>query len=303
MYFANNRWLENSPLSSKSRAPGLTLQQVFPLDELDRIPTMFFGYPYAGIVEQWYFHNDAFSIPFQSDTTWIHCRHTIRFGAVFTPEGESELANPSNNNTNGSYTFLGELTGNPLADFMLNYASNYTETALDPFGKYRWYNLEPYIEDQVKLRKNLTLTAALRYEFYRPEHELHNMLGGFDPALYNPAEAPTVNQDGEITNNGNPLDGIIVAGNNSYAGANSSPYGQALFPSHKLAFAPRLGSLGIPSRMARRRFVPGTAFSTTDGAHTANLERTTLLSTAPSIFSALRLIIPAEHQVRFFRRV
>ena len=241
MYFANDKSLENSPLSSKSRAPGLTLQQVFPLDELDRIPTMYFGYPYAGIVEQWYFHNDAFSIPFQSDTTWIHGRHTIRFGAVFTPEGKSELANPSNNNTNGSYTFLGELTGNPLADFMLNYASNYTETALDPFGKYRWYNLEPYIEDQVKLRKNLTLTAALRYEFYQPEHEQHNMLGGFDPALYNPAAAPTVNQYGEITNNGNLLDGIIVAGHNTYAGANSSPYGQALFPSHKLAFAPRLG--------------------------------------------------------------
>jgi len=242
MYFANDKSLTNSPLSSKARAPGLTLQQVFPLDELDRIPTMYFGYPYAGIVEQWYFHNDAFSIPFQSDTTWIRGRHTIRFGAVFTPEGKSELANPSNNNTNGSYTFLGELTGNPLADLLLNYASSYSETALDPFGKYRWYNLEPYIEDQVKLRRNLTLTVALRYEFYQPEHELHNMLGGFDPALYNPADAPTVNPDGTIVpNTGNLLNGIIVAGHNTYAGANSSPYGQALFPSQKHAFAPRLG--------------------------------------------------------------
>ena len=242
MYFANDKSLTNSPLSSKARAPGLTLQQVFPLDELNRIPTMYFGYPYAGIVEQWYFHNDAFSIPFQSDTTWIRGRHTIRFGAVFTPEGKSELANPSNNNTNGSYTFLGELTGNPVADFLLNYASSYSETALDPFGKYRWYNLEPYIEDQVKLRRNLTLTAALRFEFYQPEHELHNMLGGFDPALYNLSDAPTVNPDGTIVpNTGNLLNGIIVAGHNTYAGANSSPYGQALFPSHKHVFAPRLG--------------------------------------------------------------
>lgn len=242
MYFANDKSLTNSPLSSKTRAPGLTLQQVFPLDELDRIPTMYFGYPYAGIVEQWYFHNDAFSIPFQSDTTWIRGRHTIRFGAVFGPEGKSELANPSNNNTNGSYTFLGELTGNPLADMLLNYASSYSETALDPFGKYRWYNLEPYIEDQVKLRRNLTLTAALRFEFYQPEHELHNMLGGFDPALYNLSDAPTVNPDGTIVpNTGNLLNGIIVAGHNTYAGANSSPYGQALFPSHKHVFAPRLG--------------------------------------------------------------
>jgi hypothetical protein len=220
----------------------LTLQQVFPLDELDRIPSMYFNYPYAGIVEQWYFHNDAFSIPFQSDTTWVHGRHTLRFGAVFTLEGKSELANPSSNNTNGSYTFLGNDTSNPLADFLLGFASNYSETALDPFGKYRWYNLEPYIEDQIKLRKNLNLTAALRYEYYKPEHELHNMLGGFDAALYNKNDAPVVDESGLITSNNNLLDGIIVAGSASaYPGASSSPYGQALFPSHKRAFAPRVG--------------------------------------------------------------
>lgn len=242
MYFANDKHLENSSLSCKCRAPGLNLQEVFPLNELDRIPTMYFNYPYAGIVEMWYFHNDAFSIPFQSETTWIHGSHTIRFGAVITPEGKSELANPSDNNTNGSYTFLGNFSNNPLADFLLGMTSNYTETALDPFGKYRWYNLEPYVEDQVKLRKNLTLTAAVRYEFYQPEHELHNMLGGFDAALYNRADASTVNTDGTIVpNSGNALNGIIVAGHNTYTGANSSPYGQALFPSHKDAFAPRVG--------------------------------------------------------------
>src|ERR1019366_6186234 len=92
------------------------------------------------------------------------------------------------------------------------------------------------------MRRNLTLTAALRFEFYQPEHELHNMLGGFDPALYNLSDAPTVNPDGTIVpNTGNLLNGIIVAGHNTYAGANSSPYGQALFPSHKHVFAPRLG--------------------------------------------------------------
>jgi hypothetical protein len=175
MYFANDKSLENSPLSSKARAPGLTLQQVFPLDELDRIPTTYFAYPYAGIVEQCGISTTTRSaFLFRATPPGFAGRHTIRFGAVFTPEGKSELANPSDNNTNGSYTFLGNVTNNPLADFMLGLTSNYTETALDPFHKYRWYNLEPYIEDQVKLRRNLTLTAALRYEYYEPEHELQN---------------------------------------------------------------------------------------------------------------------------------
>ena len=83
------------------------------------------------------------------------------FGAVFTPEGKSELANPSSNNTNGSYTFLGELTGNPLADFMLNYASNYTETALDPFGKYRWFNLEPVSYTHLDVYKRQGFASSL----------------------------------------------------------------------------------------------------------------------------------------------
>jgi hypothetical protein len=242
MYFANDKSLTNGPLSNKNRASGLTLREVFPLNELNRIPSIFFGTGYAGIVEQWYFHNDAFSIPFQSDTTWVHGRHKIRFGAVFTPEGKSELANPSSNNTNGSYSFTGKFTNNALADFLLGRASNYSEAALDPFGRYRWYNLEPYIEDQVKLRKNLTLTAAVRYEYFQPEYEQHNLFGAFDPVLFNPADAPTVNPDGTIVpGTGNPLNGIIVGGKQSFAGANVSPYGRALFPSHKNAFAPRIG--------------------------------------------------------------
>jgi hypothetical protein len=247
MYYANDKYLQNTPLSSKTRASGLSMKEVFPLNELDRIPSLYFGSPYSGIVEMWYFHNDAFSIPFQSDTTWVHGKHTLRFGAVFTPEGKSELANPSSNNTNGSFNFVGTIgaggfTNNPLADFMLGRAGNYTETALDPFGKYRWRNFEPYIEDQIKVRSNLTLTAALRYEYFEPEYEAHNLFGAFDPALYNPAGAPVVNPDGTLVpNTGNPLNGIIVGGHSTYPGATSSPYGRALFPNHTRAFAPRFG--------------------------------------------------------------
>ncbi len=234
MYFGNDKALANGPLSNRNRAPGLNVKEVFPLNEGNRIPTIFLSSGYSGIVEQWFFHNDAFSIPFQSANTWIKGRHTIRFGVDFTPEGKSELANPSNNNTNGSFNFDGSITGNALADMLLGTATNYTETALDPFGKYRWFNLEPYVEDQVKFR-NVTLTAALRYEYYQPEYEAHNNFGAFVPSLWNPANAPTVNPDGTIVpDSGDLLNGIVVAGKNS-------PYGRALFPTHKNAFAPRLG--------------------------------------------------------------
>jgi hypothetical protein len=248
LYWGTDKFLQNGPLSCRCRVPALNIPEIFPLNELDRIPTLNFSQGYAGVNEQWFFHNYAFSMPIVNDNTWLRGRHTVKFGVAFTPEGKSELANPSNNNTNGSFYFTGQYTGNALADFLLGRAHQYTETALDEFGNYRWWNLEPYIEDQVKLRPNLTLTAGIRYEYYSPEHELKNIFGSFDPTLFNPSQAPTVDASGVITTPSgsyNPLNGVIVAGNNPM-GANKSPWGDNLFPSHHNAFAPRLGIVWDP---------------------------------------------------------
>lgn len=243
LYWGTDKFLENGPLSSRARAPGLDIPQIFPLDELDRIPTLNIGGGYAGINEEWYFHNYSYSMPFTNDNTWIRGNHTVKFGLVFTKEAKSELANPSDNNTNGTFTFNGQYTGNALADFVMGRAYEYTETALDFFGNYRWWNLEPYVEDQIKLRPNLTLTVGARYEFYSPEHELNNMLGGFLPSLFNPSDAPAVNSSGVITSatgTYNALNGVFVAGKNS-------PYGDHLFPAHYDYIAPRFGLAWDPT--------------------------------------------------------
>jgi hypothetical protein len=196
-------------------------------------------------VEQWYFHNFSYSMPFESANTWMHGRHMVRFGLAWTREGKSELANPSSNNTNGTFNFTGQYTGDAMADFLTGHAYNYTETALDPFFNYRWYNLEPYFEDQIKLRPNLTLTAGVRYTYYQPERETANHFVSFDPRQWNPAQAPVVNADGTlVAGTGNLLNGIAVAGQNS-------PYGPALFPSHKNAFAPRLGIAWDPTNTGK----------------------------------------------------
>jgi Carboxypeptidase regulatory-like domain/TonB dependent receptor len=244
-YRGNDKFLQNGPQSCRCNAPGLNIPELFPLNELNRIPSLYFEQGYAGIVEQWYFHNYSFSMPFESNNTWVHGPHTVQFGIDYTREGKSELANPSNNNTNGSFTFNGQYTGNALTDFLVGRAHNYTETALDPFGNYRWHNIEPYFQDQIKLRPNLTLTAGVRYEYYQPEYELHNFFGSFNPAMYNPSQAPIVNSDGTLVpGTGNPLNGIIVAGQNS-------PYGRALFPSHKDVFAPRIGIVWDPTNSGK----------------------------------------------------
>lgn len=247
LYYANDKSLTNSSLSNRGRAQGLNIGYAFPYGtnqaEGNRIPTLYFNGGYTGIVEQWWFHNYAFSMPFTSDNTWIHGKHIVRFGVTYLPEGKSELANPSSNNTNGTFTFTGQgYTNNAMADFLLGYANNYTEVALDPFGNYRWFNLEPYVEDQIKLLPNLTVTLGLRYEYFQPEYEKKNQFASFDASKFVSADAPTVNPDGTVVpGTGNPLNGIIIGGK-------SSPYGRALFPSHKDAFAPRVGIVWDPTR-------------------------------------------------------
>lgn len=244
IYRDNDNFLQNGPLSSRARASGLNIPQIFPLNELDRIPSLNIS-GYAGVIEEWYFHNYSYSMPFDFASTWLRGRHMLRFGLDWTREGKSELANPSNNNTNGTFTFTGQYTGDGLADFLTGRANDYTETALDPFFNYRWYDAEPYVEDQIKLRPNLTLTAGLRYTYYQPERETSNHFVSFSQQKWNPAQAPLVNPDGTLVpGTGNPLNGIIIAGQNS-------PYGPALFPSHKNAFAPRIGLAWDPTNSGK----------------------------------------------------
>jgi len=162
-------------------------------------------------------------------------RHTLRFGFAFTREGKNELANPSNNSTNGVFNFDGSASGDAMADLLLGKASSYSETALDPYAHYRWINFEPYVEDQWKVRRNLTLTLGLRYTYYQPEYEQHNFFASFNPATWAASQAPSVNPNGTlVAGSGSFSNGIIVAGS-------SSPYGNALFASKKDVFAPRVG--------------------------------------------------------------
>jgi len=234
LYRDNDLYLRNGPKSCRCRVPGLNIPELFPLNEGDRIPTLNFA-SYSGIVEQWYFYNASYSMPFENDNTWTHGAHTMRFGFAITREGKNELANPSNNSTNGVFNFDGSSSGDAMADFLLGKAFSYSETALDPYAKYRWLNVEPYVEDQWKLRRNVTLTAGLRYTYYQPEYEEKNFFASFDAATWVASQAPTVNSNGTLVpGSGNLANGIIVAGKNS-------PYGNALFASKKNAFAPRIG--------------------------------------------------------------
>jgi hypothetical protein len=241
LYYGTDKRLEHTD-AKRASATGLNIPELFPFNDGGLIPGLSFGAGgYSGIYLPWPFHNLAFTQPIENTNTWVKGHHTFKFGLLLSLEGKSEVASATGNETNGVFNFSGSATGDSMADFLLGRAFQYTEVESNPFGKYRWYNLEPYFEDQIKLRPNLTLTAGLRYSYFRPEHEEVNLMSAFSPSLYDPAKAPQFNPDGTIVPGTEDfLNGLFQAGKNS-------PYGSAIINSRKNGWAPRLGIVWDPT--------------------------------------------------------
>jgi hypothetical protein len=108
-----------------------------------------------------------------SDTlTWTRGRHSLKAGFSYTP---------FQNNTvydfyvNGEYYFYGTNSGNysqnDRADFLMGLPDEYFQAPRAP-SNIRTYNLSYFVQDEWRVRSNLTLTLGMRYEFNSPKKDL-----------------------------------------------------------------------------------------------------------------------------------
>lgn len=194
----------------------------------------------------------------RDNLTWTKNNHTFKFGGEISFEKKAENAN---NLTQGSFTFSGTQTAGPtalggttftglgVASFLIGRAASYTEDERDVTFDFRFGRREFFAQDSWRVRPNLTLDLGVRYQYYVPIREENNVLTNFDPRRFNPANAPqcTPPASGPVTcatlvvGTGNPLNGIVVAGNNS----------RTIVPSDKNNFSPRLGLAWGPFKDAK----------------------------------------------------
>jgi hypothetical protein len=167
-------------------------------------------------------------------TTWIRGPHTVNFGVNYR---RWQLRRDLAADFLGDFTFSGNFTGNPIADFLLGYYSGASVFQPSAFsnpnaaGNPREYNFQyiaPYIQDDWKVNNRLTLNLGLRYDFRTAPYETNDHFGWRD--LSNPRGGILV-ADRTLVDKGVIGDGSFY----KYAGRRNPA------DAPKKVFAPRFG--------------------------------------------------------------
>jgi hypothetical protein len=165
-------------------------------------------------------------------TSWVKGHHNVRFGiqAQFRKYDQLTEVPPR-----GTFTFNGQFTGNPVADFLLGYCSTCTGAFGSSRSNYTSPTFAPFIDDNWQVSSKLTLQMGLRWEYLGPWHEKNDQEGSFDPVTgkiaYHvvPANLPAklvpliINQDGYFPsgilkkdfNNFGPRVGVVYSANDT----------------------------------------------------------------------------------------
>ena len=152
-------------------------------------------------------------IPIADDLSWSLKKHFIEAGFNFVHESKRQLVGAA---SNGQWSFDGRFTGNSIADYLLGYSAQFYQQSTNREGHVEANIVSPYVVDHWKVWPRLTLNAGLRILHEPNPFAQRGFETSFNPALYNPSQAPTVNVDGSITPtpNYNPLNGLVRNGVN-----------------------------------------------------------------------------------------
>jgi hypothetical protein len=225
---------------------GIDIPEIYGENQMNRIPnvavTGLTGWTINQFFDiQYWNHTITDNYTFQRDA------HTYKAGFLATFEQKNEGAN---NVTQGSFSFgtgggrtafQNFLTGN--RDGLCGATCTYLEDEVNITNNLRWQRYEMFVQDTWRVRPNLTLDYGVRYGLYPAIKDKNDVLVTFDPSAYDPSRVPVfANATGSLIRigTGNPLNGLIIAGQNS-------PFGRGIYKTEKTDIQPRIGMSYDPS--------------------------------------------------------
>jgi len=131
-------------------------------------------------------NNKADSYQIRDDLSWTKGRHQLKMGAGWLYYAKVQ---DWFKNTQGNFQFNGGFTGNDFADYLLGYASNYTEDAVKSAGYWNNASWSLYLQDNFRATNRLTLNLGLRWDGLPHTYEARNKMNNFYPDLYDPTNA------------------------------------------------------------------------------------------------------------------
>lgn len=126
--------------------------------------------------------------------TLIRGRHVLHFGGEFLINRADSTAwgniNGGYMQYSGQYTASNtndSTTGLGFADFLLGYTQGWSAGVTPEWGG-RMKSPQLFVQDDIKLRPNLTLNVGLRWQGMTGWHEVKGNMRDFDPKVKNPAD-------------------------------------------------------------------------------------------------------------------
>ena len=221
--------LTQQGISQLSQVPNYSQSVPYPTGiGTDRLPQITFsgGYGTFGSSEGLpLIKNSNLDLTISDDWSWSRGRHYLQAG-FNDYTGYKRQTTPAPGN--GVWNFTGYATGNPLADYLLGYGATLQQanTQIRPYVSYPVFST--YVQDTWKVTSRVTLSAGVRYLHEPSPYGNGGTMTIFNPAAFNPANAPVVNANGTITRTPtyDPLNGLVLNGTKgvplNYAGAHSS---------------------------------------------------------------------------------
>ena len=226
--------------------------------------------------------HDTYSV--QPNLNWTRGRHVMKYGAEFRLYNQNRLQPGA---ASGTYNFdrkwtqadplrADSLSGNEFASFLLGAPSGgFVDRTIDPAYQNKYYVF--YVQDDWKVRPNLTLNFGLRWDYETPRTERYNrMVRGFDASQASPIASQ--------------VQGLGLRGGLEFATADD----RLAFRPDRNNLQPRIGIAWQPSRMWVVRAGYGLTYlaNAANGPDTGFSRPTDLIATTDNVTPAVSLNDP-----------